>query len=376
MEVLRVLRPRRYTLRQRVPRPALLGLCLAAIAVAPACGSAQQPPGARTAGGVRWPVKSREHVDLWLHAFAMVAEDSSTVPLFRRGYREELTVEKNKAGVFTDLDANHEVLARRLKANPALVNAQFLVLSFSSWAELESSLDLFLKADGASRSARSRDEAALIAGLAATFPSREDRDFARRLQTSLQNERDKFYHAWWLAETRRRDAVFETVDSLWQRIWRPKLQRFLDHTQQGNGELVLALALEGEGRTVGGGKQHNTIAVGFPDSVAHAMDAIYAFAHEAVGPLTGSAVEDNTTPAEKRSGVTERLSSLALVRGGALLLSRVSKDLADGYARFYLRAAGVPASGDAMTALASAFPLPPRILESMERQISIAFGGI
>ncbi len=376
MEVLRVLRARRDALRQRVPRPVLLGLCLTAIAVAPARGVPQRPAGARTPVAVRWPVKSREHVDLWLHAFAMVTEDSSTVPLFRRGYREELTVEKNKAGVFTDLDANHDGLARRLKANPALVNAQFLVLSFGSWAELEGSLDLFLKADGASRSARSQEEAALIAGLAATFPSREDRDFARRLQNSLRNERDKFYHAWWLAETRRRDAVFEAVDSLWQHIWRPRLQAFLDHTQQGNGEMVLALALEGEGRTVGGGKQHNVIAVGFPDSVTHAMDAIYAFAHEAVGPLTGAAVEDNTTPAEKRSGVTERLSSLALVRGGALLLSRVSKDLADGYARFYLRAAGVPAGDDAMAALANAFPLSPRILESIERQIAIALGGI
>ena len=377
MEILRLLRARRDGLIRRVPRQVLLGLCVAVMAGPLAPGLAQQARGAGTSTNVRWQVKNREHVDLWLHGFAMITDDSAPVPLFRRGYREALTVEKNKAGVFTDLDANHDALARRLRANPALVSAQFLPLSFGSWAELERAVDVFLKAEGSARAARTQQEAALISGLTATFPAREDSEFARRFLNSLWNERDRFYHAWWLAETRRRDPVLEVVDTLWQNSWRPRFQPFLDHTQQGNGELVLALALEGEGRTIGGGKQHNTITVGFPDSAARALDAIYAFAHEAVGPLTGAAVEDNTTPAEKRSGAADRLASLALVRGGALLLAHVSKDLAEGYARFYLRAAGAaPRGDDALAALARVFPVPQGILDSVERQIAIAFGGI
>lgn len=377
MEVLRFLRSRRDVLSRRAIRPALLGLCAALLAAPLAPGLAQPTGGGRPPSDARWVLTSREHVDLWLHGFAMITDDSAPVPLFRRGYREELTVEKNRAGVFTDLDANHDALARRLKANPALVNAQFLPLSFGSWAELEGALDLFLKAEGSARAARTQQEAGLISGLAATFPAREDREFARRLLNSLRSERDKFYHGWWLAETRRRDPVFEAVDTLWQRAWRPKLQPFLDHTQQANGEMVLALALEGEGRTVGGGKRHGSIAVGFPDSAGRAMDAIYAFAHEVVGPLTAAVVEDNTTPAEKRSGAADRLGSVALVRGGALLLAHVSRDLAMGYARFYLRVGGAPAGDeDPLAALARAFPLPQGLLDSIERQVAIAFGGI
>ena len=338
------------------------------------CGA--QPPVGAGATDARWPVKSREHVDLWLHGFAMIADDSSLVPLFRRGYRDALVVERNKASVTSDLDANHDALAARLRANPRLVNAQFLPLYFGGWAELEGALDFFLKAEGDPRGARTEQAAQLIAFFAAAFPTRDDRDFARRLLRSLESERERFFHAWWLAETRRRDAAFEAVDTLWQRTWRPKLQPFLNHTQQGNGEVLLTLPLEGEGRTVTGGKQRNTIAVGLPQSPARATEAMYALAHELVGPLTGAAVDDNTTPAEKRSGAAERLSSLALVRGGALLVAQLSKADAEGYARFYLRVAGVSFDGDAMAALAKAFPVPPALLDSIQRQIAIAFAGI
>ena len=41
------------------------------------------PSGAQTPAGGRWPIKTREHVDLWLHGFAMVSADSSAVPLYK-----------------------------------------------------------------------------------------------------------------------------------------------------------------------------------------------------------------------------------------------------------------------------------------------------
>src|SRR5215218_9821283 len=53
--------------------------------------------------GVVWPVKTREHVDLWLHGFAMLQEDTTFVPFFRRGYSTEMTVLKNRANVVTQL---------------------------------------------------------------------------------------------------------------------------------------------------------------------------------------------------------------------------------------------------------------------------------
>src|ERR1700704_6259335 len=80
--------------------------------------------------GVIWPVKTREHVDLWLHGFAMLQEDTTFVPFFKRGYGTDMIVLKNRANVVTQLDANHDKLRARLTTNPQLVNAQFVPLSF------------------------------------------------------------------------------------------------------------------------------------------------------------------------------------------------------------------------------------------------------
>ncbi len=37
-----------------------------------------------------WTVETREHVDLWLHAFALLRPDSSLVPTFALGYADEV----------------------------------------------------------------------------------------------------------------------------------------------------------------------------------------------------------------------------------------------------------------------------------------------
>ena len=364
------------SVRLRLWRPApaavlALGL-LATIAAAPC---AAQLPGA-SMQSVSWPLRTREHVDLWLHGFAMISSDTSPVPLFRRGYREALLAARTKANAVTDLDVKRDVLAKRLRENPALVNAQFLAFSFATWDELAAAIDTFAKADGDPKKARSRESAAVVAMLARVFPSKADRDFARTLANALQNEKDVFFHAWWVEEMRRRERTLAAVDSTWHRGLQPRLQGFLNHSEQPAGDLILSLALEGEGRTVSDPRGRTQVAVGFPDSPEHAMDAMYEFAHEIVGPLTGPAVEDNTTPAEKRSGTATAIGSYALVRGGALVMERLSPDLAAGYARFYLRVGGVAFDGDPMIALVRAFPIPRPMLESIDRQVSICFGGI
>jgi len=338
---------------------------------APHTARAQSP---RT--DTRWPVRSREHVDLWLHGFAMISSDSSQIPIFAPTYRTALTVAKHSANIFSELDANHESLAKRLHDNPSLLAAQFLPLYFGSWAEMESALDLFVKSDGNPRAAKTEASAELMAFLASTFRSTEDRDFARRFLAGLRSERDLFFHSWWLAETKKRDQLFEVVDSLWQNVQRPALQPFLNHTQLGNGELMLSLSLDAEGRTVNEGKKMNRVAVGFPESREHATDVLFAFAHEAVSSLTTASVDDNTTPAEKRSGAAAKLQSTASVRGGAILVGKISPELAPKYAAFYLRAAGVAPGTDVMATFAKTFPLPAEMLASIERQIAIAFGGI
>jgi hypothetical protein len=59
-----------------------------------------------------------------------------------------------------------------------------------------------------------------------------------------------------------------------------------------------------------------------------------------------------------------------------MLVGKISPELAPKYAAFYLRAAGIAPGVDVMATFAKSFPLPAGMLESIERQIAIAFGGI
>ena len=80
-----------------------VGLAFAA-ALATACASVGGGGGTDTSGGVGpgagqvsspsiiWPVKTREHVDLWLHGYALLTADTARIPFFRRGYRQRADV--------------------------------------------------------------------------------------------------------------------------------------------------------------------------------------------------------------------------------------------------------------------------------------------
>ncbi|HET7456590.1 MAG TPA: hypothetical protein VFJ74_02980 [Gemmatimonadaceae bacterium] len=349
----------------------------AASAPAPTSGSTTTAGGAATTTATVWPVKTREHVDLWLHGFAMLQPDTTQIPFFVRGYREQLTVAKNRANVTTLLDANRDQLTRRFAVNRDLVGAQFLALYFGSWDELRQGVQLFLQANGDPNRAGSQQGALIVATFAQTFPTTADRDWLRLFTQGLEDERTKFYHSYWVAQQRDRAAALAAVDTLWQLRYRPRLQRFLNNTQQANGDFVLSLPLDGEGRTISGGKTQNLVTVGFPATPADAREAIYAFTHEVSGALASTAVNDNTTPNDKRNGVAQRLQSAAAVRTGYLLLQRTAPDLADGYARYYLRSANASSSAtDPGATLASVFPLPDPLREAIVRQLDVVLGGI
>ena len=90
--------------------------------------------------GPQWPVKTREHVDLWLHGFALISDDTATVPLYARGYAEHVTIEKNKRGLYTALDSARASLAATLRTRPVLEGTQFIALYFATWEELKQEL--------------------------------------------------------------------------------------------------------------------------------------------------------------------------------------------------------------------------------------------
>jgi len=323
-----------------------------------------------------WPVKTREHVDLWLHGFAMLQEDTTFVPFFRRGYSTNMTVLKNRANVVTQLDANRDRLRARFGANNQLINAQFIPLSFSSWDEIVQAVNLFIRADGDPRAASSQAQANALAFLAAYFPSAADREWVRLFVTSLADERAKFYQSYWTQQQREKRNVLDEVDVLWQGTYRPKIQRFLNNTQQAAGDVLLSLPLNGEGRSQSSGKQANILTVTFPDRPADAMEAIYVIAHEAVGTIANTAVIDNITPEQRRTGLGDRYTSSAAVRGGAMLLQRTAPEALDGYMRYYLRSVNRAAGSNVTTSFNTAFSLPDTIRDALNRQLDVVLGGI
>jgi hypothetical protein len=378
-DLLAASRPYSVLVRRARPLAALL-----AAAGTLACGSVGGGGAAEPAGGalpapaaMTWAIKTREHVDLWLHGYAMIQDDTTRVPFFRRGYRDRMVVRRNQASVTSELDTNRDRLRARLATNPALVNGQFIPLFFESWDELRQGIDLFIRSEGDPRRASNQQVQRVIALLASYFPTTSDRTWLELFARSLTDESAKFYHGYWVQEQQNRRPTLDAVDNLWRTTYRPKLQRFLNNTQQEAGDLFLALPLDGEGRTITFGSRQNAIAVEFPDQPAEAVVAIYVIAHEIVGNVANGVVRDNTTPAEQRTGALDRYASNALVRGGALLLSKIAPELVDGYARYYLRAANVSSSGsDPRAALAAAFPLPQGIVDGISRQLDVVLGGI
>jgi hypothetical protein len=324
-----------------------------------------------------WTIRTRQHVDLWLHGYALLQRDTARVPFFRRGYRDRILAERRQLGVTTALDLNRDRLTERLGANPALVNGQFVPLYFDSFDEVRRAVDLFVRVNGEPRAAGSQAGAFYVALLAASFPTAADREWVRIFTQSLAEEDERFYRQYWTSAQRTRAPALAAVEALWRDTYGRRFERFLMNTQQTRGEIILSLPLDGEGRTIAATTgRPGSIAVTLPDDAATAPEAIYVFAHEAVIPVVTTAIADNVTPAEQRSGAADNYAGNAAVRGGALLLERIAPDLAEGYMRYYLR--GVPSAGGAnlRAAFAAAFPLPELILTAATRQLEVVLGGI
>jgi hypothetical protein len=359
---------------------------VAAIATACASSGSGGPANPPSASGtpsepaLAWPVKTREHVDLWLHSVAMLTSDTSKVPFFKPNYRSQMQVLKNQANVVTQLDANRETLAARFRTNPELAsNAQFLPLYFGSWEDLKTAASHFLETEGDPRRARDAQIQGVIAALAGYFPRAADREWFRLFMVSIEDESNDFYHNYWLQQQRNRTALVDQLNSTWQQTYYPKFRRYLMGTQQANGDMLISLPIGGEGRTIGTspvsvGSRSSLVTVTYPER--DAIEAIYVFAHEVVGALMNTVITDNTTPAEKRDGLDQKYSSDGLVIGGALLLQRIAPELADGYARYYLAIARVSPGNDPKAALRSAFPLPENFRAAFLRQLDIVLGGI
>lgn len=354
----------------------LIGLLAVATSCAPAVSTGGGTPTgspAQTAPRV-WPVITRIHVDLWLHGYAMLLRDTSTVPVFRRGYRDRIQQAKSQRNLTTRLDNNRTRLQERLAQSPNLVNGQFAPMYFDSWERMQQMISLFVRTNGDPRGTGDQTIAQYFAVLNSQFPTVADRQWLALFVESLEDERRQFYQEYWTQQNGARLPLIRRADSLWQSNYRGRLQRFLNNTQQENGDFILGLTLGGEGRTVNFSARQNAVGSTMPEQ--NAEEAFYVFAHEVVSGIVTTSVNDNTTPSQQREGLAARYVTLGTVRAGAMLLERTAPELLPGYIRYYLTQAGQPVTGDVSARLAATFPLPDAIRQAIERQIDVVLGGI
>jgi hypothetical protein len=191
-----------------------------------------------------------------------------------------------------------------------------------------------------------------------------DREWLLNFEHGLDGARQQFYHGWWVAEERRRRPVLAATDSLW-RLTEPKLDHFLAATHQPTGEIILSLPVDGDGITFKEPDGRTSLAAPFPDSVGDAAQVIYVFAHVAARAVAADAITAGTTVIERRAGIGDRYAEALSIRGGYMLLAKAAPELAEGYARYYLRTSR-PGSD-----LAAAFPLPETIRDALSHQIDL-----
>lgn len=346
-------------------------------------GSAVPPNGAPvsasaapTSNAHDYRITSQLHVDLWLHGFALLQADSSLIPYFRLEYRRAAEDAKRRAGVRTQLDESVAQLAPSLARVASLTSAQFLPLYFVSWEEMRRGIQLFLRDRGEVRRAPNREMVRMYATLATYFPGASEREWLRVFTSSLEDERSKFFSAWWSAEQASRRQVFDAVASEWSGPHGAGIVRFLKASNQPAGTILLSPALAGEGRTLPVSRTENFLTVGFPVAGGDPLEALYVIAHESVGQAANIAVHDNTSPADAQSGATARWQSLAAVVGGSELLARVAPDMVEGYRRYYLGLTRVRLSGDTEKQFAQIFALPPNLVAAVGKQIDNILAGI
>jgi hypothetical protein len=259
---------------------------------------------------------------------------------------------------------------------PTIAAAQFLPLQYPTAAEFERAMMAFQLADGDPRRARTRDDQEAILALGGIFKTAAHRAWLKEFREALRDDDEKWFRSWWSDEQKARLAALTAFDLRWQRELRPAMQRWLNASNAADGEIILSPVLEAEGRTVTISKRRNAVVIGWPRDTARADEAFFAFCHEIVGSVSAAAIADNLTPAQQRDGIGERLQASGLVRGGLELVRAVAPTKVDAYARFYLRAAGLPMGGDAVAALEANFALPDAIVAAIKANIAAGFGGI
>lgn len=357
---------------------------LALIAILPLSACATTPPAAEEEEQLTgWRVRAAEHIALWYHgmAYALTTaapQDTNVLPRYAPGYVTAIQDAKRRAGVYpTPLDQRAAEFGRIFRGNDVYNALQFLPLYFRSAEALYSGIDLWNRAGGNPYAAGTPEAAQVIAFLSQAFPRPAERQTVVEWVDLLREEDRLFYANYWAGRSTTNQTVVAEVQRAWDAL-APSLSRYLNYIRFQRGELFLAPAIGPEGRSVTSGTITPRSAVLEP-APGNPGPAIWSFVHELLYPLVGDVIREQIAPARIRELGEDRITALAAVRGGAILLQHTAPTRVDEYRRFNLEATGrtVPTtSAQLETAFNNAFPIPPELQNGLERAITAALAGI
>lgn len=357
----------------RIARVALWAVLIAGTACFPQTIGNYPAPRTIPLGPPGWNLDTREHLDLWLHGYAMLREDQSTLPFFLPGYRDRLAAVRQEAGVFSLLDANADRLVPHLTSNPALVNGQFAPMYFRSWAELRDGIDALLRVNGVVSRANSSERSG-VATLQRMFPTAADREWLRTFARSLDDERTQFFDSYWQDQQRSSRDAFAAADAALRAATTGPLSRYIVNANVQRGTVLMSLPLGGEGRTVLHGVERPLVAVPRPLTEGSANSVVYVFVHELVSEAVSVASRE-FTGALPQNLSAEAYETSSLVRAGHHLLQLAAPDLATGYAAWYVRLTGREPGRDPDASLTAIFPLPSNLEAAVFAQVREVWDG-
>jgi hypothetical protein len=333
-----------------------------AVGTAPLRGQAV----AQVSGGPGWVIRSAAHVDLWYHGLAVVGFDGfAPLPLYAPGYAAHIKSVKEAQGLYpTTLDRLRSYFRIAFATDSSFEIFHYLPLYFGT-----PDPDPMLIALGAA----ARGEAPEELGARVMFEvlkKKSQREIAGQFIAALEEEWRVFLRAERQAESAKRDAYLAAVEQQWTEQLEPALSGFLNDRRFDRGMVLASPAVGPEGRILLNEPDalgDNTVVVGMPLALDDPTLVLVGAVREFCYPVASREVSRLGVHGGDRV-TSERLSSRAAVRCGAMLLDVRAPDLAPKYRDAYVRAAKLDPDH---VPFEDAFPVDSQLLKDVRRELRL-----
>lgn len=313
----------------------LIGLRHASSAVA------QIPAVARTAAVEEgWIIETGEQVDAWYHAIAVIGPRTpGALPLYAPGYADRIETAKGAGGVGPgSLEQNRVRWRAEMEQDSIYEFLHFLPLYFAS-SSRESMLEALRAVVAGAEARRIPDPAARFGGRATAYVLDEPRHrtLLGELVDAIEEEWESFFERYRTEQVVSQRDRLESLQETWTRELEPSLAPYLRDVRMDAGLMLLSSPVGTEGRVLVGdplNRSDNVLVVRLTDGSVPLAE-LYMAVRELCYPLVHRTLEAWGPPPGAR-GDAERVSQIAAVRAGALLLERFAPEHVPGYWRTFV----------------------------------------